>query len=113
MLNIIRLVSLLVFLIFFTACAMDNYIVITGGGGSQEHMADDLKACKREAFHSYFEGRSQNGAVVGAVLGGAIGGALGGALDAKNATNEMKTSDIDPAIEQCMRKRGYEGTSRN
>ena len=74
-------------------------------------MAADLQACKHDVLAEYFRQQSHSGAIVGGVLGGAVGGAIGGALDADSSS--MKSSDIDPAVEQCMKKKGYIGTSEN
>lgn len=110
--TIVQLYLLLALGTLVSACAKDNYTVINGEGGSKEHLNEDLKSCKREAIHKYFEGRAQDGVVVGSAIGGAFGGALVGALNSNN-NNDMKTSDIDPYIEKCMREKGYEGTSEN
>ena len=73
-------------------------------------MAEDLKSCKQTVLNQYSH-QSHSGAIMGGILGGAVGGAIGGSLDSSN--NTMTPADIDPAIEQCMREKGYDGTSEN
>ena len=99
-----RRVLLVGALFVLSACARDNYTVISNGPGSQERMAADLKSCKLAVLHQY----AQQSHIV---LGGAVGGVIGGALNSSN--NTMTPADIDPAIEQCMREKGYVGTSEN
>jgi len=98
-------------LIGIVACAEDHYTVIPNGPGSEAKMSGDLKECKRIAVHAYSEGRFNGGSAVGGAIGGALGGAIGGLLDASTTTNDMKPSDINRMTEQCMKSRGYIGTS--
>lgn len=93
-----------------SGCAHDNYSVIAGGSGTEAKLHDDLRDCKHVTIAAFENGQSHTGALLG-VLGGGLGGAIGGAIDANNGT--MKPSDIDPAIETCMRDKGYAGTSEN
>jgi hypothetical protein len=90
-------------LVFLSGCANDNYSVIANGRGSQQQMAGDLKACKISVVNEYESGHSHL-----APLLGAIGGAV-----APDDDNAMKLSDMNPAIEKCMREHGYVGTSEN
>jgi hypothetical protein len=94
-----------------SGCANDRYVVDEGGPGSQQRLSSDLWDCKQDVQHRYFASQNQSGVVAAGVLFGGVGGAVAGALNANSGT--MKTSDIDPAIEACMKQRGYTGTSEN
>lgn len=102
------------FLLVLHGCAKDNYTVIPNSPGNEQRMSSDLKTCKILVLTEYSKSQTHTGLVAGAVMGGAIGGMIGGALDASNGPSQaMKPRDIDPAIEQCMRRHGYNGTSEN
>ena len=84
-------------------CANDNYTVIPNGPGSQAQLKPALRACQEKVEHDYAYGQSHIGAI--------LLGPIGALLDVDSGA--MKASDIDPAIERCMRERGYDGTSEN
>ena len=99
-------------------CAHDNYVVIPDSDGSKEDMSQDLKDCKHEAIHKYYDnqppmtGEQMVGMVAAGALGGAIGGAaFGAAMSGDEDDKTMKIKDIDPYIEKCMLEKGYKGTS--
>lgn len=118
---------LILAMLILSGCAHDNYSVIPNGNGSQGAMFDDLKSCKHDATSKYWSERNDGrdtgdtatAGIIGGVLGGALGGALAGAIvgggaaggASSNNDGAMKTSDIDPYIENCMAARGYAGTS--
>jgi hypothetical protein len=110
---ILRRMLTLAGLSVLSACAHDSYSVIPGGPGSQARMSDEVRTCKKMVIDQYFAGRSNSGLITGAVLGGAVGGAIGSAVDASNTPNTMKSGDIDPAIEECMRAKGYAANPDN
>jgi len=60
-------------------------------------------------LHKYHEGRSSGFGFLG--IFGAAGGAAAGALTSTTTTNTMQLKDINPAVEVCMREKGYEGIS--
>ncbi len=117
----------LALIVFLTGCAHDNYAIISDSGGSKEAMASDLYNCKIEAVHTYMPSQpsqlSQSSMtgnqIMGIVAAGAIGGAIGGAAfgavvasqDNKQDNNSMKTAEINPYVEKCMLRKGYNGTS--
>jgi hypothetical protein len=95
--------------LMLAGCATDQYAVIPNSAGRGDLMQTDLRACKHQAIHEHFDGRSHVGVLVGGVLGGAVGGALGGVIDAADDNDRLGINDL---TERCMRARGYEGTSR-
>jgi hypothetical protein len=88
-----------------SACARDNYTVIEGGQGSQAAMAADLKDCKHQAVEKHFQGRPMMGAP-------AAIGPVGPFIDAATTEpNPNRDVPINRLVEDCMRQKGYEGTS--
>ena len=99
---------------FLCGCAHDDYAVVSGGAGTQEHLRADLSECKHQAIQAYFDSRN-NPAHGAALLFGATGGLLAGAAagEQQSASKEIPASEINPMIETCMVSRGYIGTSEN
>lgn len=86
-------------------CTGDNYVKNV----SQEKAKTDLSECHQKAFDAYNAKQKSDptGAVIGGIFGGAIGGAIAGA-----ATNSSDDKiDINKAIHDCMKKKGYAGES--
>jgi hypothetical protein len=92
-----------------TACAHDNYEVIPGGAGSQARLTSDLRACKRIAIDEYLaKTRPDRGTTA---LAGVLAGGIGGAVVGAASLDQTELDKIDPRIEECMREKGYDGTS--
>jgi len=100
---------ILPFLALLTGCAHDNYAVIPNGPGSSDRLSADLNECRDEVNRVYFASQ-HNGFGVFAPLG-LLGGVLKASADAEHPP--MLPNQIDPAIEACMKKHGYIGTSEN
>lgn len=95
-------------------CAHDSYSIIPGTTASQAAMAADTRACKQEVIHEYFADKPDTGWAGGLGIFGAIGGAAAGAIEASDTPpNAMKLSDMKPAIEACMRAKGYAANADN
>lgn len=98
-------------LLGLTACANDNYSVMPGSKGSQVRLSDDLLACKMRVNHEYYDQKTWlSSAAEG--LGGAAGGLVSvGVTEVDGST--IKVGDLNSRVEDCMRGKGYEGTSSN
>lgn len=92
-----------------TACANNNYAVIAGGPGSLTEMGSVLRTCRYDSMQAVAQDQPHGGLLVGAVLGGAVGAVIGAAVDGPGSPKP----DVNQLIEQCMRQRGYDGTSEN
>lgn len=103
----IKMKRYIIFLLILSGCTSNHY------APNDARMSDTLSSCKLEANHAYFSDKPDLGVAAGAagVLGGAFGGALvGAATGVVTPDNTMKTSEINPYIENCMKKHGYIGT---
>lgn len=108
-----RMVPLALVALALMSCAHDSYTVIPNGGGSNASAASDTKVCKNEVIRQYFEAHPHTGLFVGALAGGIVGGAIGATVDEASDGDKMQLSDMKPAIEACMRQKGYEANSDN
>lgn len=88
--------------LLLVACANDNYVVLPNEGGSKDKMSSDLYDCKIVAIHQHQEETYAPGETL--LLGGA-------AVAYENIAH--KQTSVNPAIEACMLKKGYSGTSSN
>lgn len=82
---------------------------------AQADASGDWWSCSQQAWHAYYQGRS-NGWLLFGAGGGLVGMAAGSILDAGyNAqspqVSTMKTSDVVPMINRCMTEKGYIGSS--
>ena len=85
-------------------CAEDHYSVMPDSPGLQARLVSDLRACKQWALNEHFARQNQ---VLNGVLGLALG-AVGGIITAATQPAENNPNRL---TEQCMRQRGYVGTS--
>lgn len=90
--------------LILSACANNNnYTALPNA--SQTAMWDNLDVCRHSAFHAYYEGRGDGGALVGGVIAGPLGALAGSAMDSSGSG--VKPSDIQPMEIRCMADRGY------
>ena len=99
----------LIALALLTACANNHYAVIAGGPGSPAEMQPALSSCRYGSMQTVGQAQPHGGLLVGAVLGGAVGAVVGAAVDGPGSPKP----DVNQLIEECMRQRGYDGTSEN
>jgi hypothetical protein len=92
------LMSVYLLSVVLTGCARDNYSALYGG--SSDHLQDDLQACKKTTL-------AQLDLAPPVVVPGAAGGAILGASYGYQQGERQNTM-----IEDCMRAKGYTGTSQ-
>lgn len=99
----------MIFVLFLlTACANDHYVVIPHSLGSDENLKADLQNCKMSAVHQYNIQKSSVSDILS--IAGPIG-SLASVGVSENDDSPIKLKDLNPMTEQCMKKKGYNGTS--
>ena len=96
-------------LLVLCGCAHDDYRVVDQSLGSDAAMLTDLRACKRASIDRYFSDYREGGAIIGGALLGPLGAVVGGAID---NSERPSPSIMNRFTEECMRAKGYEGTSK-
>lgn len=102
----------LVLLLMLVGCTDRNYVA--ANSISQVSMKPELQKCIDEAVHKYYSDKNSDAGLYAGLLGGAVGGAIGGAAaggivgGGMVASSSMESKDIDPYIDTCMKKRGFQ-----
>lgn len=97
----------IIILSILAACARNDYVPIPNSGASQAASDEALKQCRHDGLLKHHEG--QNLGLI--MLGGAVGGPIGGAAVGAGSNGGLSISEMKPYIVNCMREKGYIGTT--
>jgi len=103
-----RKIVVIAFLLSLSGCTSDHYTPVDYG------MNDALKECRHNTFKKYYDAHANDdktGVVAGGVLLGPIGAVLGDSI--ANSGNTLPKLDLNVEMENCMKAKGYTGTSEH